>query len=151
MPPKGRPMPNAERPYDFHEVDVADAVTDTPVWHDGSEASELWSGEILCHLRARTPLLVSNYRYPVKDAKLWPHWVKATLTKDYPYRTDRPTYHPARLQPSDSGWTVDVGAWFGSPDLRGLTPANAFMLLPEGDHQHTAGQNVAVLCVEEMD
>jgi molybdopterin molybdotransferase len=77
-----------------------------------------------------------------------PCWVKAMLTKDYPYRTDRPTYHPARLQTTDAGWTVEQVSWFGSPDLRGVTHANAFALLPEGDHLHQAGQTLMVLRVE---
>lgn len=74
-----------------------------------------------------------------------PQYVKATLTKDHPYRTDRPTYHPARLQLTDTGWTVEPTAWFGSPDLRGILAANAFVLLPEGDHQHRVGDPLTVL------
>lgn len=78
-----------------------------------------------------------------------PRVVTATLTKDHPYRTDRPTYHPARLQMSDAGWTVEATPWFGSPDLRGVLPANAFLVLPEGDHRHCAGDRMTVLCVED--
>jgi molybdopterin molybdotransferase len=80
-----------------------------------------------------------------------PCWIQAKLMKDYPYRTDRPTYHPARLQQTDSGWSVEAVPWFGSPDLRGIVQANAFVLLPEGDHQHRAGQIVTVLRVENPD
>ncbi|MBI2807393.1 MAG: molybdopterin molybdotransferase MoeA [Planctomycetes bacterium] len=78
-----------------------------------------------------------------------PGLVQATLTKDHPYRTDRPTYHPARLSwCDDAGWAVEPTAWFGSPDLRGLSPANAFVVLPEGDHVHRAGDRLPVLRVE---
>ena len=77
-----------------------------------------------------------------------PDLVKATLLRDYPYRTDRPTYHPARLLMTDTGWTVEPTAWFGSPDLRGMAPANAFVLLPAGDHPHKAGAILEVLRVE---
>jgi molybdopterin molybdotransferase len=80
-----------------------------------------------------------------------PRIVKATLTKDFPYRTDRPTFHPARLRLSDTGWTIEPVAWFGSPDLRGVAPSNAFVLLPEGDHRHRAGDMLQVLRVEEID
>jgi molybdopterin molybdotransferase len=80
-----------------------------------------------------------------------PRWLNATLTKDYPYRTDRPTYHPARLATSDAGLTIEPTPWFGSPDLRGVLPANAFVLLPEGDHVHRAGDRLMVLCVENDD
>jgi molybdopterin molybdotransferase len=78
-----------------------------------------------------------------------PCMVKATLTQDFPYRTDRLTYHPARLQLSDAGWTIEPVAWFGSPDLRGVGPANAFVLLPDGDHHHRAGDRLQVLRVEK--
>jgi hypothetical protein len=52
------------------------------------------------------------------------------------------------LQISDDGWTVEAAAWFGSPDLRGILSANAFVLLPEGDHVHRAGDKLMVLNVE---
>jgi molybdopterin molybdotransferase len=79
-----------------------------------------------------------------------PRWIKATLAKDYPYRTDRPTYHPARLQRTDSGWSIDATPWFGSPDLRGILAANAFVRLPEGDHVYRAGAAMDVLLVEDI-
>jgi molybdopterin molybdotransferase len=77
--------------------------------------------------------------------------VKAALTQDRVYRTDRPTFHPAILTLTPSGWSVDMVAWFGSPDLRGVAPANAFALLPAGDHQYRAGQMLEVLRVEAVD
>jgi len=80
-----------------------------------------------------------------------PTIVKATLAQDRAYRTDRPTYHPAILQWTPSGWSVDMVAWFGSPDLRGVAPANAFALLPAGDYQYRAGQVLDVLRVEAVD
>jgi molybdopterin molybdotransferase len=78
-----------------------------------------------------------------------PCWVSAALPKDHTYRTDRPTYHPARLRMTEAGWTVEPIPWFGSPDLRGSQTANAFVLLPEGDHTHRAGDRLAVLRVED--
>jgi molybdopterin molybdotransferase len=78
-----------------------------------------------------------------------PRMVQATLTEDFAYKTDRPTYHPAWLESSDHGWQVRAVPWFGSPDLRGLTRANAFVLLEAGDHQHRAGNSYAVLGVED--
>lgn len=79
-----------------------------------------------------------------------PTIVQATLKDDYPYRTDRPTYHPALLQMTERGWHVRIGPWFGSPDLRGVTTANAFAVLPVGDHQHRAGDVLPVLVVEDI-
>ena len=74
--------------------------------------------------------------------------VRAVLAEDFAYRTDRPTYHPALLDVGESGWRVRAVPWHGSPDLRGLTRANAFVVFPAGDHHHRAGQVFDVLRVE---
>jgi molybdopterin molybdotransferase len=74
-----------------------------------------------------------------------PHTIPAVLTEDFPYRTDRPTYHPARLELTAEGFRVRPVSWFGSADLRSLAQANALVLLPPGDHQHRAGQRFDVL------
>jgi molybdopterin molybdotransferase len=79
-----------------------------------------------------------------------PKMVQATLAEDYTYRTDRPTYHPARLEVTERSWRVWATPWFGSPDLRGVTPSNAFVLLPAGDHRHRAGDLLPVLVVEDV-
>jgi molybdopterin molybdotransferase len=78
-----------------------------------------------------------------------PDWVQAKLTKDYRYRTDRPTYHPAQLKLAETGWSVEPVPWFGSPDLRGVQPANALMLLPEGERLYRAGDVLAALRMED--
>lgn len=77
-----------------------------------------------------------------------PCWIDAVLEEDFAYRTDRPTYHPARLQTAGTEWRVRAVPWQGSPDLRGLTGANAFVLFPVGDHVHKAGAVMSVLKVE---
>lgn len=59
-------------PYGFVPLDVESAITDTPVWHDGSfntdviENVGLLSGELRCTLTALTPLLPGNARYPIQ-------------------------------------------------------------------------------------
>jgi molybdopterin molybdotransferase len=78
-----------------------------------------------------------------------PRMVQAVLTQDFPYRTDRPTYHPAWLDEGAGGWRVRMVPWFGSADLRAVTQANALALLPSGDHRHEAGQPLAVLRMED--
>jgi molybdopterin biosynthesis enzyme len=80
-------------------------------------------------------------------ADVGPRMMQAKLSEDFVYKTDRPTYHPAFLELSD-GWQVRPVPWFGSSDLRGLARANAFVLLPAGDHQHCAGQEFPVLSTE---
>ena len=39
-----------------------------------------------------------------------PRWVQAVLAEDFAYRTDRPTYHPARLEVGAAGWQRAAGA-----------------------------------------
>jgi molybdopterin molybdotransferase len=77
-----------------------------------------------------------------------PRLVRAELIEDFAYQTDRPTYHPARLEEGDRGWCVRPVPWFGSPDLRGLTHANAFVLFAPGAGPYRAGQWFPVLSPE---
>jgi molybdopterin biosynthesis enzyme len=75
--------------------------------------------------------------------------VQAVLTEDFTYRTDRPTYYPGWLEMADAGWRVRPVPWFGSPDLRALTGANAFLTIAPGDHHYPAGQIVTVLTTND--
>jgi molybdopterin molybdotransferase len=83
-----------------------------------------------------------------------PRRVTARLAEDFPYRTERITYHPAVLEgepgasATGANWRVRVLSWFGSADLRGLLPANALLELPIGDHRHRAGQEFEVVCLD---
>lgn len=54
-------------PYRFSPINIDLAVTDNPVWHDGSGGGDLFSGVLLCSLEALTPLLPGNFRYAAKD------------------------------------------------------------------------------------
>jgi molybdopterin molybdotransferase len=74
--------------------------------------------------------------------------VSAALIEDFAYRTDRPTYHPARLEFGADGWKVRAVPWFGSAELRGLLGMDALMVFPAGDHRHTAGTRFSVLRLE---
>ena len=59
-------------PYGFVPINIESAITDTPVWHDGSRPDDkeldsgLLSGELRCTLTALTPLLPGNTRYPIR-------------------------------------------------------------------------------------
>jgi molybdopterin molybdotransferase len=80
-----------------------------------------------------------------------PQVVQAALEAEFAYRTDRPTYHPAQLtQCVDGRWKVAAVPWFGSPDLLAMTRANALMLITPGDHRLGAGDEVAVLPLDEL-
>jgi molybdopterin molybdotransferase len=72
----------------------------------------------------------------------------AALGEDFVYNTDRPTYHPARLQWAGQ-WQVRPVPWQGSADLRALAQANALLLLPPGNHRHAAGQMFTVLALDQ--
>ena len=71
--------------------------------------------------------------------------VCALLAEDFAYKTDRPTYHPAHVEVDEKGWRVRTVPWSGSPDLLGLTRANALLVIPPGDQTHRAGQSFPVL------
>lgn len=77
-----------------------------------------------------------------------PRMVPVPLAEDFAYKTDRPTYYPARLEMDEAGCRVRPGPWFGSADLRALANTNAFILFPAGDHQHRAGQAYRCLMCE---
>lgn len=59
--------------------------------------------------------------------------------------TDRPTYHPAKLVLGDDGWQVQPLTWLGAPDLRGLQPADALIVLQPGDTRLDRGQTIRVV------
>lgn len=67
------------------------------------------------------------------------------LAADFEYRTDRPTYYPAKLEMGEEGCRVRPIPWFGSADLRGVAEANGFMLIAAGEQRFSAGQDVAFL------
>jgi molybdopterin molybdotransferase len=77
-----------------------------------------------------------------------PRTISAALTENFAHKSDRPTYHPARLETNDDGCRVQPVPWFGSPDLRAVSQANAFVVFPPGDQQHRAGQRFPVMLVD---
>lgn len=76
-----------------------------------------------------------------------PRVVKLPLAEAIAETNDRPTYRPAKLEPADVGWTVRPLPWAGAPDLRGLQPADALIVLPVGDARFDPGTAVNVVLV----
>lgn len=74
-----------------------------------------------------------------------PAFVPLPSASEFTYDTDRPTYHPARVEQNAVSEQVQVVPWLGSPDLRALTAANALVLLSEGRHAYRVGQSLPVL------
>jgi molybdopterin molybdotransferase len=71
--------------------------------------------------------------------------VVASLKGEFRYRTDRPTYHPARLERAAHGWRVEPVSWFGSSDLRPFLDADALLILAVGDQHYQAGQSLGAI------
>ena len=83
-----------------------------------------------------------------------PRIVRAVMSVEFGHRSDRPTYYPSMLTAVDdetqgTRWRVKPVPWFGSPDLRGVSSANAFAIFPPGEHRYRAGDLVSVMIVEE--
>ncbi|QEL13844.1 molybdopterin molybdotransferase MoeA [Limnoglobus roseus] len=66
---------------------------------------------------------------------------KLTLSEPFAANNNRPTYHPAKRD----GDGVRGLKWFGSPDLRAMLDADAFLVLPPGEVNYAAGAVVEVL------
>ncbi len=67
-----------------------------------------------------------------------------TLAEPFAASNNRPTYHPAKRV----GDRVRGLQWFGSPDLRGMLTADAFLVLPPGNVSYAAGDGVEVLAIQ---
>jgi molybdopterin molybdotransferase len=77
-----------------------------------------------------------------------PDTIQAVLETDFSYKTDRPTYYPAQVQQSAGKYVVRPVAWLGSADLRGLCAANAFIVVPAGDQEYCARQDVTAMLMD---
>ncbi len=75
--------------------------------------------------------------------------ISALLTQPFEHTSDRPTYYPASVNATPSGWSVTPVPWFGSADLRAFTQANGLLILPAGKHQFEPGSRSRVLRLEE--
>jgi len=70
-----------------------------------------------------------------------PKTISAPLAESISEVNDRPTYRPAKLE---SG-SVRPLPWAGAPDLRGIAPADALIVLPPGESRYDAGMPVDVI------
>lgn len=79
-----------------------------------------------------------------------PPFVSARVQDTFPYRTRRTTLHPARLWTAHHQYWVQPTSWYGSPDLRALTAANALVEIPIGDGPHEAGTALRALPIRPL-
>jgi molybdopterin molybdotransferase len=74
-----------------------------------------------------------------------PRFTSLPMASALSVSNDRPTYHPARLEPGEQGWEVHPLAWLGAPDLRALQSADVLLALPPGDVRLDRGQMASVV------
>lgn len=74
-----------------------------------------------------------------------PAVVSVPLAAPLAVTNDRPAYHPAKLEAGEAGFAVRPLEWSGAPDLLGLHPADALLVLPAGDARFDPGQPVSVI------
>lgn len=66
-------------------------------------------------------------------AQAGPRTIRLPVAESIAETNDRPTYRPARLDQTETGWSVRPLPWSGAPDLLGTQPADALLALPAGD------------------
>jgi molybdopterin molybdotransferase len=74
--------------------------------------------------------------------------IPARLAIDFRHKSDRPTYHPARLEFSEEGLTASPVPWFGSADLRSISQANGFAVLPAEERSYPVGELIDVVAMD---
>lgn len=67
------------------------------------------------------------------------------LQSDFQHRSDRPTYHPVKLNTASKSWQAVPIAWKGSADLRSISQADTFAVFPPGEVRYAAGDWIEVL------
>lgn len=92
------------------------------------------SSLVCCELFVRTAI---RRMMGVEPAE--PQPVYAKLEHAYSSRSDRPTYHPARITWAADGLWVSLVPWHGSSDLCGTAAANGMALVPEVACQYEVG------------
>jgi molybdopterin molybdotransferase len=97
------------------------------------------SSMVCCELFARTAV-----RRMMGIEPAAPRGLRARLSRDHFNSGNRPTYHPARWELTDSGAVVEPVKWVGSADLSATVEANAMVLFPEGGRTFSAGTTLDV-------
>ncbi len=98
------------------------------------------SSMVCCELFARTAV-----RRLMGIEPATPQATRSRLLRDHFNGGNRPTYHPARWELSDSGPVVEPVKWVGSSDLSATVEANAMALFPEGGRMYPAGTMLDVI------
>ena len=86
-------------------------------------------------------------RVSAGHAEPGPRTVSLPLAEGFAVVNDRPTYHPAQLESTESGWAVRPLPWLGAPDLRGLQAADVLLVLPPGETRLDRGSPASVVLI----
>ena len=70
--------------------------------------------------------------------------LRGRLTREHFNSGNRPTYHPARWEYTETGAFVEPVKWIGSADLSATVEANAMALFTDADRMYKAGTIVDV-------
>jgi molybdopterin molybdotransferase len=97
------------------------------------------SSMVCCELFARTAV---RRLMGIEPAAL--PGLRARLLRDHFNSGNRPTYHPAKWELTESGAVVEPVKWVGSSDLSATVEANAMALFPEGGRMYSAGTTLDV-------
>ena len=123
----------------FHKVEMKPGK---PIWfgvRSNPDASQCCvfglpgnpvSSLVCCELFVKTAIRQFMGVIPITPR---PHF--AQLEHGYSTRSDRPTYHPARIEGKPEGLTVALVPWHGSSDLCGTVIANG-MVFFDGEPRH---------------
>jgi molybdopterin molybdotransferase len=76
----------------------------------------------------------------------WPR--RAELTTEFTHRGDRPTFYPASMEATPTGYRVTPIPWQGSADLAALVRANSLICFPAIERTFAVGEVVEVLPLE---
>jgi molybdopterin molybdotransferase len=80
-------------------------------------------------------------------AEAGPRTIRLPVLESVAESNDRPTYRPAKLEMGEAGWSVRPLSWSGAPDLVGMQPADALVVLPAGDTRIDRGGSLDVILV----
>ena len=90
------------------------------------------SSMVCCDLFGRAAIRKLRGQTPVLRPAL-----RARLVNQFNHRGDRPTYHPAIITPSDTGYTAQTVRWIGSADLCATVEANGVIAFPAGEYSYS--------------
>lgn len=126
------------KPLWFGVLDAAASQRTRPCYVFGLPGNPV-SSMVCCELFVRAALRRWSGIQPAVSLP-----ISAQLLTEHHCDGSRPTYHPAKLEWTPDGPTVQIVDWIGSSDLRATVDANCMALLPAGDRTWQPGERLDV-------